>query len=196
MSLNLHNITNPLKRRIQEQIAKYMTADDSVVQDSNANDMRVTQDLNSFGEIMRNVQLMKTKIYIFRVYHLRIIGEKIGSRHMKQTDSPIIILRNMCVLTGCFDLCLNYLPFWNLAFKGRHLFLMLICFIDIFCNDKTICNAFIVFKHWQPSWNEIWRIKIITIPLSRWRMFYIILNVYIFNSFKEPLAIKSMAYLV
>ena len=47
---------------------------------------------------------------------------------------------------------------------------MLICFIDIFCNDKAICNIFIVFKHWHPSWNriclEICRIKIITIPLS------------------------------
>ena len=37
-----------------EQIAKYLTADNSVVQNStsNANDMRVTQDLNSFGEIV------------------------------------------------------------------------------------------------------------------------------------------------
>jgi hypothetical protein len=38
------------------------------------------------------------------------------------------------------------------------------------------------------------RIKIITIPLSRRRMFYIMLNIYIFNLFKEPLAINSMAY--
>jgi septin family protein len=36
---------------IYEQIAKYLTADNSVVHNSNANDMRVTQDLNSFGEI-------------------------------------------------------------------------------------------------------------------------------------------------
>jgi hypothetical protein len=36
----------------------------------------------------------------------------------------------------------------------------------------------------------------ITIPLSRSQMFYIMLNVYIFNSFKEPLALNSMAYLV
>ena len=54
-----------------------MTADDSVLHDSNANDMRVTQDLNCFGKIMRNVQLMKTKIYIFRVYHIRISGKKL-----------------------------------------------------------------------------------------------------------------------
>ena len=57
---------------------------------------------------------------------------------------------------------------------------MLLCFIDIFCNNKTICNIFIVFKHWQPSSNnicqEICRIKIITIPLSRRRMFYIMFN--------------------
>jgi uncharacterized protein YaiI (UPF0178 family) len=42
---------NPLESRIYEQIAKYLTADNSVVHKSNANDMRVTQDLNSFGEI-------------------------------------------------------------------------------------------------------------------------------------------------
>ena len=41
---------------------------------------------------------------------------------------------------------------------------------------------------------EICRIKIITIPLSRRRMFYIMFNIYIFNLFKEPLAINSMAY--
>ena len=39
-------------------------------------------------------------------------------------------------------------------------------------------------------------LKIITIPLSRRRMFYIMFNVYIFILFKEPLAINSMAYLV
>ena len=40
-----------LKSRIYEQIAKYLTADNSVVHNSNTNDMRMTQDLNSFGEI-------------------------------------------------------------------------------------------------------------------------------------------------
>jgi gamma-glutamyl phosphate reductase len=48
----LHNIKNPLKNRIYEQIAKYLTADNSVVHNSNANDMHMTQDLNSFGEIV------------------------------------------------------------------------------------------------------------------------------------------------
>jgi hypothetical protein len=33
--------------------------------------------------------------------------------------------------------------------------LMLICFIDIFCNDKAIYNIFIVSKHWQTSANKI-----------------------------------------
>jgi hypothetical protein len=37
---------------------------------------------------------------------------------------------------------------------------------------------------------------IITIPLSRRRMFYIMFNIYILNLLKEPLAINSMAYLV
>jgi hypothetical protein len=50
--INLHNINNPLKSRIYEQIAKYLAADNSVVHNSNANDMRVTEDLNSFGEIV------------------------------------------------------------------------------------------------------------------------------------------------
>jgi hypothetical protein len=46
------NIKNPLKSKIYEQIAKYLTADNSVVHNSNAYDIRVTQDLNSFGEIV------------------------------------------------------------------------------------------------------------------------------------------------
>ena len=51
--------------------------------------------------LMRNVQLMKTNIYICRVYHIRIICKKrIGSHDMKQTDSSIIIVRNVCVLTS------------------------------------------------------------------------------------------------
>jgi hypothetical protein len=49
---------------------------------------------------MRNVQLMKKYIYIFRVYHIRIIAKKIGSHDIKQTDSSIIIVRNVCVLTS------------------------------------------------------------------------------------------------
>jgi hypothetical protein len=45
--------------------------------------------------------MKKTNIYIFRVYHIRIIAKKkIGSHDMKQTDSSIIIVRNMCVLTS------------------------------------------------------------------------------------------------
>jgi hypothetical protein len=54
-------------------------ADNSVFQYSNANDMRVTQDLNSFGEIIAHAQCSvdeKIYIYIFRVYHIRIIATK------------------------------------------------------------------------------------------------------------------------
>ena len=50
--INCINIKNLIKSRIHEQIANYLTADNSVFQDSNANDMRVTQDLTSFGEII------------------------------------------------------------------------------------------------------------------------------------------------
>jgi len=38
---------------------------------------------------------------IFRVYHIRIIApKKHGTHDMKQTDSSIIIVRNVCVLTS------------------------------------------------------------------------------------------------
>ena len=48
--------------------------------------------------LMRNVQLMKKNKNIFRVYHIRIIAHnKIGSHDMKQTDSSIIIVRNVCL---------------------------------------------------------------------------------------------------
>ena len=58
-----------------------MTADNSVFHYSNANDMRVTQDLNPFGEIIAHTQcsVVEQKIYIFRVYHTRIIAKKNGS---------------------------------------------------------------------------------------------------------------------
>ena len=50
---------------------------------------------------MRNVQLMRKNKNIFRVYHIRIIAKKkIGSHYMKQTDSSIIFVRNMCVLAS------------------------------------------------------------------------------------------------
>jgi hypothetical protein len=54
---------------------------------------------------MRTVQLMKkmsdASKNIFRVYHIRIIAyKKNGSHDMKQTDSSIIIVRNVCVLTS------------------------------------------------------------------------------------------------
>jgi len=66
--------------------------------------MRMTQHLNSFGEIIAHAQCSvdeKIYIYIFRVYHIRIIAKKIiGSHDMKQTDSSIIIVRNVCVLTS------------------------------------------------------------------------------------------------
>jgi hypothetical protein len=75
MSLNfnenqMHNIKNPLKSRFLEQIAIYLTADNSVFPYSNANDMCVTQDLNSFGEIIAHAQCSvdeKNYIYIYSV---------------------------------------------------------------------------------------------------------------------------------
>ena len=58
-----------------EQIAKYLIGDNSVFQYSNANDMRVTQDLNPFEEIIAHAQCsVDEKKNIFRVYHIRIIA--------------------------------------------------------------------------------------------------------------------------
>jgi hypothetical protein len=63
-----------------EQIAKYLTADNSVFSDSNANDMRVTQDLNSFGEIIAHAQLMNKKnIYIPCVPHKNNYKQKLSN---------------------------------------------------------------------------------------------------------------------
>jgi hypothetical protein len=85
-----------------EQIAKYLIGDNSVFQYSNANDMRVTQDLNSFEEIIAHTQCSvdEKKIYIPCVPHKNNCNNKIGSHDMKQTDSSIIIVRNVCVLTS------------------------------------------------------------------------------------------------
>jgi hypothetical protein len=62
----------------------------------------VTQDLNSFGEIIAHApcSVDEKKIYIYRVYHIRIIEKKIGSYDMKQTDSSKIIVRNVCMFTS------------------------------------------------------------------------------------------------
>jgi hypothetical protein len=56
--------------------------------------------------LMRNVQLMNIYIYIFRVYHIRIIAKTISSHDMKQTYSSIIIVRN--VYLSIHD-CLSFL---------------------------------------------------------------------------------------
>jgi hypothetical protein len=63
--------------------------------------MRIAQDLNTFGEIIAHAQCpVDEKKYIFRVYHIRIIAKQIGSHDMNQTDSSIIIVRNVCVLSS------------------------------------------------------------------------------------------------
>ena len=88
---------------------------------SNAKDMRVTQDLNSFGEIIAHAhcsvdekKYIYTKKCIFRVYHIRIIATtKIGSHDMKQTDSSIIIVRNVCVLTSGSMIDLFFTRSWS-----------------------------------------------------------------------------------
>jgi hypothetical protein len=63
----------------------------------------VTQDLNSFGEIITHAQCSvdEKNENIFLVYHIKIIAnKKIGSHDMKLKDYSIIIVRNMCVLTS------------------------------------------------------------------------------------------------
>ena len=91
------------KADFKSKLQKYLTADNSVFLYSNAKDMHVTQDLNSFGEIIAHVQCSvdeQKNIYIPYVPHKNNWGEKIGSHDMKQTDSSIIIVRNVCVLTS------------------------------------------------------------------------------------------------
>jgi hypothetical protein len=77
--------------------ATFYTADNSVFPYSNAKDMRVTQDLNSFGEIIAHAQCSvdENKIYIFRVYHIRIIAKNVFGKKM-----PLSLLANGA-------LCLN-----------------------------------------------------------------------------------------
>jgi hypothetical protein len=97
------------KADFEEQIAKYLTGDNSVFQYSNANDMRVTQDLNSFGEIIAHVQCSVDEyiykyiyiyiyLYIFRVYYIRIIAKQRLVHTTWNTYSSIIIVRNVYVL--------------------------------------------------------------------------------------------------
>jgi hypothetical protein len=58
---------------------------------------------------------------VFRVYHIRIIAKKIGSHDMKQTDSSIIIVRNVCVLTSASIVYLFFTRSWS-AIIGTKLF--------------------------------------------------------------------------
>jgi hypothetical protein len=65
--------------------------------------MRVTQDLNYFGEIIAHAQCSvdEKKIkYIPCVPHKNNCKKKIGSHDMKQTYSSIIIVGNVYVLTS------------------------------------------------------------------------------------------------
>jgi len=45
--------------------------------------MRLTQDLNSFGEIIAHAQCsVDEQKYILRVYHIRIIAKKMQYKHV------------------------------------------------------------------------------------------------------------------
>jgi hypothetical protein len=72
--------TKQKKSRFYEQIAKYLTADNSVFPYSNAKDMRVTQDVNPFGEIIAHAQcnlLIKSAFErIFNVMQLILVKIK------------------------------------------------------------------------------------------------------------------------
>jgi hypothetical protein len=67
---------------MHETVVFSMIADNSVFPHSNANDMRVTQNLNSFGEIVAHADCSvdEKNIYIFRVYHIRIIANKCAGK--------------------------------------------------------------------------------------------------------------------
>jgi hypothetical protein len=74
----------------------------------------------------------------------------------RQTDTwPKIWTLSGRLCNGCVRFVFKLSPFWKPGCQKYTFIFMLICFIDIFCNDKAICNIFIVFKHWQPSANKI-----------------------------------------
>jgi hypothetical protein len=84
---------------------------------------------------MRNVQLMKKNIYIFCVYHIRIIATtKIGSHDMKQTDSSIIIVRNVCMLTSASMIV--YLPLLSYSCMFQ---------VEICSQELEICKSVCMF---------------------------------------------------
>jgi hypothetical protein len=58
------------------------------------------QDLNSFREIIAHAVDEKKKKKIPCGPYKNNCNKKIGSHDMKQTDSSIIIVRNVCVLTS------------------------------------------------------------------------------------------------
>jgi len=92
-----------------------LTAENSVFLYSNANDMCVTQDLTLSGRlyiIIAHAQCSvdeKKNIYIRCVPHKNNCTKKIGSHNMKQTDSSISIVKNVCVLTLSIHDCLSFL---------------------------------------------------------------------------------------
>ena len=74
-----------------------------VFQYNNANDMRMTQDLNSFGEIIAHAQCsVDANIYIYNpcVPHKNNCKKQLVHATWNSTDSSIIIVRNVCVLTS------------------------------------------------------------------------------------------------
>ena len=74
--------------------------------------------------LMRNVQLMKKKYIYSCVPHKNNCKKKIGSHDMKQTDSSIIIVRNVCVLTSTSMIVyLFFTRSWS-AIIGPKLFFM------------------------------------------------------------------------
>ena len=50
-------------------------------------------------------------------------------------------------INGCVRFAFQLSPFLKPGCQKYTFIFMLICFIGIFCNDKAICNIFIVFKH-------------------------------------------------
>ena len=93
--------------------------------------MRVTQDLNCFGEIIAHAQCSvdEKKIYIFRVYHIRIIAKKNWfTRH--ETDK---FLNNHC------QECVRaYLSILHEVMIGNH-------------RTKTFLHEAMIGNHWNKA---------------------------------------------
>jgi hypothetical protein len=89
------------------QIAKYLTADNSVFPYSNANDMRVTQDLNSFGEIIAPAHFSVDENNVGHSYYFKgTLSAKIVNfcYPKKLSDMIDALIKRVSVTYTCYEM--------------------------------------------------------------------------------------------